>query len=134
MRELNLYRVWEIMNRLSYEESKLSEEQDKYVSLLGLSSNYSSKEFNNFLDYYSFQISGENIIVFNDDKIAYEDFTVDDFSFFPLYLLSFGEKELKDYIKNEINNQLKQQEIEKLVEKENLKQRIEMLQKQLNNL
>ena len=122
------------MNRLSYEESKLSEEQDKYVSLLGLSSNYSSKEFNNFLDYYSFQISGENIIVFNDDKIAYEDFTVDDFSFFPLYLLSFGEKELKDYIKNEINNQLKQQEIEKLVEKENLKQRIEMLQKQLNNL
>ena len=90
--------------------------------------------FESFLEYYSFKFENDNLIIFNDDGIPWEDFTVNDFSLFPLYLLSFGEKELKDYIKNEINNQLKQQEVEKLEEKENLKQRIEILQKQLNNL
>lgn len=133
MRELNLYRVWEIMNILSEKASELSEE-NKYVHLLGTKSNYTEMSFESFLEYYSFKFENDNLIIFNDDGIPWEDFTVDDYSSFPLSLLSFGEKELKDYIKNEINNQLKQQEVEKLAEKENLKQRIEILQKQLNNL
>ena len=51
---LDLKKIWEVMNKLSYEESKLSEEQDKYVQLLGHSSNYCNISFERFLNYYSF--------------------------------------------------------------------------------
>lgn len=40
MKILDLYRVWEIMNKLSFEETKLSEEQDKYDTKRGISTRY----------------------------------------------------------------------------------------------
>ena len=131
---LDLKKIWEVMNKLSYEETKLSEEDDKYVQLLGHSSNYCQQEFESFLEYYSFKFEGDNIVVFNDDFVPYEDYTVGDFSSFPLSLLSFGEKELTIWIENEIEMQLKQQEINKIAEKERIKQQIKQLEKQLTNL
>lgn len=131
--KLDLKRIWEVMDKLSYEETKLSEEKDKYVQLLGHSSNYCNSSFEGFLNYYSFRIDGDNIIVFNDDSVAYEDYRNDDFSIFPLSLLSFGEKELTIWIENEIEMQLKQQEEARIQEKENLKRQIELLTKKLNN-
>ena len=131
--KLDLKRIWEVMNRLSYEETKLSEEKDKYVQLLGHSSSYCNSSFEGFLNYYSFRIYGDNIIVFNDDSVAYEGYRNDDFSSFPLSLLSFGEKELRIWIENEIEMQLKQQEEARIQEKEYIKRQIELLTKKLNN-
>lgn len=131
--KLDLKRIWEIMNKLSYEETKLSEEQDKYVQLLGHSSNYCNSSFEGFLNYYSFRIDGDNIIVFNDDSVAYESWNNDDVSYFPSVLLSFPTERLENWIETEIELQLAKQEREKIAEKENLKLEIERLTKKLNN-
>lgn len=58
----------------------------------------------------------------------------DDFSHIPSVLLSFGEKELNEWMEGEIKRQLEQQELEKSAEKERIKQEIEQLTKRLNNL
>lgn len=131
MKELYLEKVWQIMNLLSGREAELSE-QDCYISLLGNSSEYCPQEFESFLDYYSFKVDGEHIIVFNDDGIPYEDYSRNDFSYLPIELLPFGEKDLEKWIENEIESQLKQQEEQKIAEKENLKLEIERLTKKLN--
>ena len=134
MENLNLRRVWEVMNKLSYEETKLSEEQDKYVQLLGSSSNYCNPTFEGFLNYYSFRIDGDEIIVFNTDPIPYESWNNDDVSYFPSVLLSFSAERLENWMKIEIELQLKKQQREKIAEKEDIKRKIEQLNKRLNNL
>lgn len=114
MKEVNLYKIWETLNKLYEVMNTLSQEEDKYVDLLGHCSNYSERSFESFLDYYSFKIDENNIVIFNDDKIAYEDFTTDDFSSIPIYLLSFSNEKLKNWIKTEINLQLERQKLKKL--------------------
>lgn len=132
--KLDLHRIWEVCNKISYEETKLSEEKDIYVSLLGRSSSYYSPDFENFLSYYSFKIEDDNIVVYNNDGVPYEDYRNDDVSYVPLSLLFGGEKELEKWIETEVELQIEKQEINKLAEKENIKLQIEMLQKRLNNL
>ncbi len=133
MRELNLHRLWEICNKLSFEQNKLAE-QNIWVSLLGSRSSYSAYSFEEFLDYYSFKVDGGTVTVFNDNAVEWEDYRVGDFSYIPSFLLSFGEKELNEWINEEGVRQLKQQEREKIAEKENIKLEIERLTKRYNTL
>jgi hypothetical protein len=133
MKEINLYRLWEICNKLSYEETKLSEEQDKWVSLLGNSSNYCQQEFDSFLSYYSFKVENDNIVIFNDDGVPYESYTNQDFSYIPICLLSFSDEKLERWVETEIELQLVKQERDKIQEKEDIKRQIESLQKRLGN-
>ena len=135
MENLNLRRVWEVMDTLSYREAILAEEEDKYVQLLEYNSNYNSMSFESFLEYYSFKIDGEHIVVFNTDPVPYESWNNnDDVSYFPSVLLSFSAERLENWIETEIELQLAEQEREKIAEKENIKQQIEQLNKRLNNL
>lgn len=134
MENLNLRKIWEVMNTLSYRQAILAEEDDKYVQLLGYDSNYCNTSFKSFLEYYSFKIEGDNIVVFNDDKVAWEDYSNENFSSFPSALLSFSAEELNKWIETEIELQLTNQEREKIAEKERIKQQIEQLNKRLNNL
>jgi hypothetical protein len=131
--KLDLKRVWEVMNTLSYKQAKLAEEEDKYVELLGHSSNYCQQEFDSFLNYYSFKVDGDNIVVFNDDGVPYEDYDNDDFSYVPICLLSFSDEKLKRWVETEIELQLAKQERDKIREKEDIKRQIELLQKRLGN-
>ena len=133
MKELNLWKLWEVCNTLSNKESELCE-QNIFVHLLGHRSNYGEIGFEGFLNYYSFRIDGDEIVVFNQDGIPYEDYYNDDFSYIPLSLLSFGEKELEKWMEDEIERQLAQQKRDKLAEKEDIKQKIKYLETQLNNL
>ena len=133
MKELNLYKLWEVCNTLSLKESEL-QEQSIFISFLGNKSNFCAQTFESFLEYYSFSIEGDDIIVFNDDGIPYESYNNDDFSYVPAVLLSFGEKELERWIDDEIEKQLTQQKREKEQQKENIKSQIERLKTQLNNL
>ena len=130
MRELNLYKLWEVCNKLSEKESELSE-GDVFISLLGNTSNYSEMCFEGFLNYYSFKIDGEDTIIYNDDSVQWEDYRNNDFSTFPLFLLSFGEKELNIWIEQTIKKQLEEQEANKIAEKEEIKRKIELLTKRL---
>ena len=130
MKNLDLEKLWSVCNKLSNKEQELSE-RDIYVSLMGHSSNYSEMEFESFMKYYNFGFEDDNIVVFNDDGIAYESYTTNDFAYIPTILLSFDETMLEKYIENEINEQLKHQEQERLQRKEDIKKQIELLTKKL---
>ena len=130
MKKLDLEKLHYICNKLSNKEQELSE-RDIYVSLMGHNSNYSEMEFESFMKYYNFGFEDDNIVVFNDDGIPYENYTNQDFSYIPTILLSFDETMLEKYIENEINEQLKHQEQERLQRKEDLKTKIKLLQKEL---
>ena len=130
MKNLDLEKLWSVCNKLSNKEQELSE-RDIYVSLMGHSSNYSEMEFESFMKYYNFGFEDDNIVVFNDDGIAYESYTTNDFAYIPTILLSFDETMLEKYIENEINEQLEAQEREKVREKEEIEKQIVLLTKKL---
>jgi hypothetical protein len=132
MKTLDLDKLWEVCNILSEKESEFAEQSD-YIYLLGNRSNFIAYSFEHFLEYYSFKIVEDEIMIFNDDGVPYESYTNEDFSYIPSVLLSFSRKELDEWIENEIERQLKQQEFNRLQEKENIKLQIENLQKRLNS-
>jgi hypothetical protein len=132
MKTLDLEKLWEVCNILAEKESEFAE-HSTYVYLLGRTSNYCSSSFDKFLKYYSFKIEEDEIVIYNNDGIPYEDYTNDDFSYIPTCLLPFSRKELDEWIDDEVEKQLKQQELGKLQEKESIKLQIENLQKQLNS-
>lgn len=130
MKNLDLEKLYNICNTLSEKESELAE-HDTYVSLLGNRSNFSAYSFEQFLEYYAFKIEDDNIVVFNDNGIPYENYTNNDFSYIPIILLSFDEKRLESWMEIEIKLELERQEREKVQEKEDIKKQIELLTKKL---
>ena len=130
MKELNLHKLWEVCNILSEKEAELSE-SNTYVRLLGHRSNFSAYSFEQFLSFYSFTIEDDYVVVFNNDGVPYESFSNDDYSYIPIPILGFGEKELENYIEQTIKMQLEEQETQKIAEKEEIKRKIERLTKQL---
>lgn len=130
---LNLEKVWQVINTLSNKQSELSED-NVYINFMGHQSNYGEMSFKSFLDCYSFKINKDEIIVFNNDEVPYESYSNEDFSNFPLYLLSFSAEKLNKWIETKIRLELTKQEENKISEKEELKRNIERLTKQLNNL
>lgn len=133
MKTLDLEKLWSVCNTLSNKESDLCE-QNIFVHLMGHRSNYGEISFEGFLEYYSFKVITDEILVFNNEPISWEEYTTDDFSYIPLSLLSFGEKDLGKWMDDEIENQLEKQKRNKLAEKEGIKQKIKHLETQLNNL
>lgn len=129
---LDLVKVWQIMNKLSIKQDELSE-KNIYVHLLSSGSSYCNPSFEKFLNYYSFRIDGDDIIVFNDDGIPYEDYTNRDFSYIPSVLLSFSSEKLDNWVETEIKLQLAKQERDKAEQKKDIKAQIERLQKQLQD-
>ena len=130
METINLKRIWELVNKLSSAQDMLHE-QDKYVYFLGGRGNYMYTDYNKFLDYYSFQIQKENICIHNNDFIPYEDYTNNDFNYLPIKLLQITDKQVDEWIEEETEKQLKQIERDKITEKEEIKQKIKRLEKQL---
>lgn len=132
MKNLNLERLWMMCNALSEKEQELGE-KGIWVYLLGRNSSFAANTFEIFLEYYSFKVNETDILVFNDSPVPYEDYTVGDFSSIPIAILDFGEKELEEWVQTEVEKQLKQQEEEKLKNKENIRQQIARLEKELNS-
>lgn len=130
--KLDLKKIWEILNKISWEKEQLSE-KDIWVNFLGHRSEYFNRSFESFLEYYSFRINEEDgfLVIYNSDGIAYEDFNNDDFSYLPLKLLNFGEEELKQWVQEETEKHLEQREKEKQYEQERIKEQIKQLEKRL---
>ena len=129
---LDLEKIWKLCNYFSDRQCAL-DEQNCYVQLLGNKSQYFSRDFESFLEYYSFKIEDNNVVVFNNDGSFYSDYPNNDFSYIPLPVLGFGEEELENYVNQMVEIQLKEQEEARIAEKENIKRQIERLQKQLEN-
>lgn len=133
MKELNLYRIWQILNKVSEEQDKMHE-KDLYVYLLNTRSYYVSSDFENFLDYFSFKIDDKYITVFNNDGVPYENYNNDDFFYIPKELLSFTDEELDVWIEDKTKEELDRIERDKIAEKERIKADINRLNKQLERL
>ena len=130
MKELNLYRIWQIMNKASEAQDKMHE-KDLYVYLLNTRSYYVPSDFENFLNYFNFKIEKEYIEVFNYDPIPYESDNNDDVFYIPKKLLSMTDEELDVWIEDKIERELKRIERDKIAEKERIKADIDRLNKQL---
>lgn len=133
MKNLDLENVWRVCNTLANKMHELSED-NIYINLLGNTSNYVVLSFEGFLDYYSFKIDGDTITIFNNDRVAYSDYTNEDYSYISTILLSFTPEKLEKWVETEIELQLAKQERQKESDKERLKNDIKIIQKQLDNL
>lgn len=131
--KLDLQKIWNILNFIT-EQEYLINEKDIYPNLLGLNSSYYEQGFNHFLEHYSFSIRNNEICVFNDDQVPYEDFTNSDFSYIPVYLLDCNKDKIKEWIDNELKLHLINEEENKEKEKENLKNQIKTLTERLEKL
>lgn len=133
MKTLNLHRVWEIMNKLT-EKKNILEEEGVYVNFFGNSSNYYGMEdFKDFLDHYNFSINERYLVVFNDDWAPYEDWSENDFNHIPREIIDMTDEELDVWAEEEVKRQKEQERLNKIAEKERIKQEIERLQKQLED-
>lgn len=131
MKTLNLERVWELLNRITEVEDELFE-NDEYLYLLGSRNHYSGEmSFSSFLDYYSFKIVGDNLVIFNDDPVPWEDYSNDDFNYLPLILLEAGKEETEEWIKTKIEKERERIKRDKESERERDEQTFKMLKEKL---
>jgi hypothetical protein len=133
MKTLDLHRIWEILNFISEQEHILNN-KDIYPDLLGNMSCYYIQGFDYFIEHYSFRIDKDEICIFNDDQIPYEDYTTNDFSYIPKQILSFNDEQLMGWVNDEVAKHLIKEEENKEKEKENIKNQIENLTKRLSKL
>ena len=132
MKNLNLEKLHQVCNKLSNKQDELAEESI-FVSLMGVRSNYYTLSFEGFLDYYSFRVDGEEILVFNQDGIPYEIYNNDDFSYILLGLLEISDEALDRWIEAEVDRQIYLEKLNKSAEKDKIREQIERLQRQLEN-
>lgn len=133
MKELNLYRIWQIINTLVREEEKFHE-QDKYIYFVGSRHNYVEYTFENFLNFYSFKVDKEYITVYNNEEVSWENFTYNNFIYLPKELTAMSDEQIKEWIKEKTEKEFKRLEENKIAEKEKIKAQIERLNKEYNRL
>jgi len=133
MEQLNLHRVWQIMNKVSEAQDKMHE-KDLYVYLLNTRSYYVPSDFGNFLNYFSFKVEKEYVEVFNCDPVPYENYSNDDVFYIPNKLLFFTDEELNVWVEDKTQRELKRIERDKIAEKERIKADTDRLNKQLERL
>lgn len=96
MKQLNLYKVWEVMNFITEQENILND-KGIYPCVLGSQSEYFGMDFEHFLNEYYFSVEGEHVCVFNNDPIPYEDYNRTDSSYLPIEILFYDDKQLLDW-------------------------------------
>ena len=133
MKELNLHRIWQIINKVSEEQDKMHE-KDLYVYLLQSRSYYVSSDFENFINYFSFKVEKEYVEVFNYDPVPYENYNNDEVFYVPKKLLTLTDQELNIWVEEKIQRELDRIERDKIAEKEKIKADIDRLNKQLERL
>lgn len=134
MKTLDLYRVWEIMNFITEQENLLNE-KSVYPYFLGNTSKYYDQSFSHFLEHYSFRIDEDEICIFNDDGVHYEDYTNEDFSYIPKKLLSFNDYGyLTSWVREETELHLRREEENKKKEKKDLEDKIKFLTQRLEKI
>ena len=119
--KLDLERIFEIDQMLRTKQEVL-DESGIYINL----DSSHTTDFEYFLEYYSFKISGDTLIYYNDDAVPYEGYTNSEFHHLPLNILSKSNLEISFYIENLI----KELQDAKISEKQ---RRIEYLESILDN-
>jgi hypothetical protein len=133
MKTLDLHKIWEVMNFLREQEDILNE-QGLYPYFLGQDSFYYEQEFSDFLEGYSFNVYNDEICVFNNDSIPYENDRNNDYSYILAKLLSFNNEQLMDWIDKKKQDYLERQKHYKEEEKKNIEEKIKVLTEKLKKL
>ena len=91
MEIINLKRIWEIFQ------------------IIGRIDEWSRLDFNNafleyegFLDWYSFKMLKDTIMVFNDDRVPYEDYTWNEFNYIPFSVMNMSDEGVEKWVIEEI--------------------------------
>ena len=127
MKTLNLEKVWQILNRITEVQDELFE-NNEYLYLLGSRNHYSEMSFSSFLDYYSFKIEKDTLVIFNVDPVPWEDYSNDDFNYLPLILL---EIETEEWINQKIEEERERVKRDKESEREIDEMTFQMLKEKL---
>ena len=91
MENINTKRIWEIFQIID----RIDEDEV-------LDFNNASLEYESFLEWYSFKIIRDSIMVFNDDRVPYEDYTWDDFNYIPFSVMKMLDEDVEKWVLEEI--------------------------------
>ena len=97
MENINTKRIWEIFQIID----RIDEDEV-------LDFNNASLEYESFLEWYSFKIIRDSIMVFNDDRVPYEDYTWDDFNYIPFSVMKMSDEEVEKWVLEEIKKKEKE--------------------------
>ena len=133
MKTLDLHRIWEVMNFLTEQEDILND-KGLYLDFLGQDSFYFTQDFLSFLEEYSFNVFNDEICVFNNDPIPYENHRNNDYSYIPVEFLTFNDEQLMNWIDKRTQDYIQRQKHYKEEEKKNIEYKIKLLTEQLKKL
>ena len=91
MEIINTKRIWEIFQIVD----RIDED-----GTLGF--NNASLEYESFLEWYSFKIIRDSIMVFNDDRVPYEDYTWNEFNYIPFSVMNMSDEGVEKWVIEEI--------------------------------
>ena len=91
MEVINTKRIWEIFQIID----RIDEDEV-------LDFNNASLEYEEFLDWYSFKMLKDSIMVYNDDQVPYEDDTWNDFNYIPFSVMKMLDEDVEKWVLEEI--------------------------------
>lgn len=130
MKEINIFRLWQITNIIQEELFKIEEEKGVFIEFNTIN------DYDLFLERYSFKIETEynKICYYNNDYIPYENYTYNEYNYLPLGVLEMNDEEVKKYAYGLYEDLLNKEKNDRESLKERLKRDIENFEKQLRNL
>ena len=118
MEIINTKRIWEI--------SQIVDRIDEDGTL---DFNNASLEYESFLEWYSFKIIRDSIMVFNDDRVPYEDYTWNEFNYIPFSVMNMSDEEVEKWVIEEIKKKEEEYVGREQSRKETLLQEVERIKK-----
>ena len=91
METINLKRIWEIFQII-----------DRIDEDGALDFSNALFEYEGFLDWFSFKVLTNSIMVFNDDLVPYEDYTWNEFNYIPFSVMNMTDEEVEKWVLEEI--------------------------------
>lgn len=135
---LNIRRIWEILRKVYSRESDINKNGEWDIRILGERNSWHDEQmpFDEFTEYYSFKLISEDncLIIYNNDRIPYEDYTEDKFIYLPFECLGMTNGQIDEWIDGLIFEAHEQRKLRRLEERKNIQNRINALQKQLEQL
>ena len=91
MEIINTKRIWEIFQIVD----RIDEDGT-------LDFNNTFLEYEGFLDWFSFKMLKDTIMVFNDDRVPYEDYTWNEFNYIPFSVINMSDEGVEKWVIEEI--------------------------------
>ena len=97
METINIKRIWEIFQIVD----RIDEDGT-------LDFNNTFLEYEGFLDWFSFKMLKDTIMVYNNGQIPYEDDTWNDFNYIPFSVMKMTDREVEKWVSKEIKKKEKE--------------------------